>query len=322
MIYNIRYKEVMNANQTLLFKDVTVSDKETILRYTLSSPYRNCDFSFSNLCSWRFMYNTQFAEAEGFLLMKFWSTNELFYMIPVGSGDLRAAVELLIRDAALEKKPLHLLGLSQESCTLLDSLMPHTFHFASDRDYADYLYLRSDLATLGGKKFQAKRNHVNKFRRTYNYQYLPLSADLKQECLDLEAAWCIVNNCDQFEGTGNERRALVYALHNFDALGLTGGILHADGKIVAFTFGMPINGDTFGVHVEKADTLVDGAYAMINYEFANHIPEQYRYINREEDLGIEGLRKAKLSYQPTLILEKFSATLQLPNNKSQATHTS
>lgn len=184
--------------------------------------------------------------------------------------------------------------------------MPDKFHFEADRDYADYLYLRTDLATLAGKKFQAKRNHLNKFRRTYtNYEYVPLTSNRIQECLDLEAEWCKVNNCDQHEGTGNERRALIYALHNFDALGLTGGILHVDGKIVAFTFGMPINQDTFGVHVEKADTTIDGAYTMINYEFANHIPEQYTYINREEDLGIEGLRKAKLSYQPVIVLRNI-----------------
>ena len=138
----------------------------------------------------------------------------------------------------------------------------------------------------------------------------PITPDRIQECLDLEAEWCKANNCDQHEGTGNERRALVYALHNFEELGLTGGILHVDGKIAAFTFGMPINQDTFGVHVEKADTSIDGAYAMINYEFANHIPEQYVYLNREEDLGIEGLRKAKLSYQPAIILEKYVACLK------------
>ena len=160
------------------------------------------------------------------------------------------------------------------------------------------------------QKFQAKRNHINKFKKTYNYEYTPITADRIRECLDLEAEWCKVNNCDQHEGTGNERRALIYALHNFDALGLTGGILHVEGKIAAFTFGMPINQDTFGVHVEKADTRIDGAYAIINYEFANHIPEQYIYINREEDLGIEGLRKAKLSYQPAIILEKYVACLK------------
>ena len=152
------------------------------------------------------------------------------------------------------------------------SFMPGKFQFTADRDYADYLYLRTDLATLAGKKFQSKRNHVNKFKRTYNYEYTPITPDRIQECLDLEAEWCKANNCDQHEGTGNERRALVYALHNFEELGLTGGILHVDGKIAAFTFGMPINQDTFGVHVEKADTSIDGAYAMINYEFANISP--------------------------------------------------
>ena len=110
------------------------------------------------------------------------------------------------------------------------------------------------------------------YKRTYNYEYTPITPDRIQECLDLEAEWCKANNCDQHEGTGNERRALVYALHNFEELGLTGGILHVDGKIAAFTFGMPINQDTFGVHVEKADTSIDGAYAMINYEFANISP--------------------------------------------------
>ena len=166
------------------------------------------------------------------------------------------------------------------------------------------------MATLAGKKLQAKRNHVNKFKRTYNYEYRPITSGHIQECLELEAEWCKANNCDQREGTGNERQALVYALHHFEELGLTGGILYVEEHIAAFTFGMPINRDTFGIHVEKADTRIDGAYAMINYEFANHIPEQYTYLNREEDLGIEGLRKAKLSYQPALILEKYVACLK------------
>ena len=256
------------------FKDIELEDKELITSFTLNSPRQNCDLSFSNLCSWRFLYNTKFAVMDGFLLLKFWAEGELVYMMPIGNGDLNKVLNALIEDANREGEPFCLLGI------------------------------------CAGKKFQAKRNHVNKFRKTYNYKYTPITADRIQECLDLEAEWCKANNCDQHEGTGNERRALIYALHNFDALGLTGGILHVEDKIAAFTFGMPINQNTFGVHVEKADTNIDGAYAMINYEFANHIPEQYIYINREEDLGIEGLRKAKLSYQPAIILEKYMACLK------------
>ena len=284
------------------FKDIELTDRELITSYTLNSPRQNCDLSFSNLCSWRFLYDTKFAIQDGFLLLKFWAEGELVYMMPIGNGDLEKALGALREDARQEGQPLCLLGICAGMCSELEAYMPDQFQFTADRDYADYIYLRTDLATLSGKRFQAKRNHVNKFKRTYNYEYSPITPDLIQECLDLEAEWCKANNCDQHEGTGNERRALVYALHNFEELGLTGGILHVDGKIAAFTFGMPINQDTFGVSVEKADTSIDGAYAMINYEFANHI--------REEDLGIEGLRKAKLSYQPTIILEKYVACLK------------
>lgn len=294
----------------ITFKDITLEDRELITRYTLDSPRRNCDLSFSNLCSWRFLYNTKFAVMDGFLLLKFWADGELVYMMPIGTGDLKKALETLMADARREGQPFCLLGICEGMCSELEAIMPGRFRFTADRDYADYLYLRSDLATLAGKKLQAKRNHVNKFRRTYHYEYTPITPDRIAECLELEARWCRANNCDQHEGTGNERRALVYALHHFEELGLTGGILHVDGRIAAFTFGMPINRDTFGVHVEKADTGIDGAYAMINYEFANHIPEQYVYLNREEDLGIEGLRRAKLSYQPVIILEKYVACLK------------
>ena len=264
------------------FKDITLADKDTITSFTMKSDRRNCDLSFSNLCSWRFLYDTKFAVVDNFLVFKFWAGEQLAYMMPIGTGDLKAILRKLIEDADKEKQSFCMLGVCSNMRVDLETTLPSQFVFTEDRDYADYIYLKSDLSTLKGKKFQSKRNHINRFR----------------------------NNCDQQEGTGNERRALIYALHNFEALGLTGGILHVNSKIVAFTFGMPINHETFGVHVEKADTNIEGAYAMINYEFANRIPEQYIYINREEDLGIEGLRKAKLSYQPVTILEKYMACLQ------------
>lgn len=293
------------------FKDITLADKDTITSFTMKSDRRNCDLSFSNLCSWRFLYDTKFAVVDNFLVFKFWAGEQLAYMMPIGTGDLKAILRKLIEDADKEKQSFCMLGVCSNMRVDLETTLPSQFVFTEDRDYADYIYLKSDLSTLKGKKFQSKRNHINRFRNTYpDYEYTPITPDRIQECLDLEAEWCKVNNCDQQEGTGNERRALIYALHNFEALGLTGGILHVNSKIVAFTFGMPINHETFGVHVEKADTTIDGAYAMINYEFANRIPEQYIYINREEDLGIEGLRKAKLSYQPVTILEKYMACLK------------
>lgn len=292
------------------FKDIELKDKELITSYTLNSMRQNCDLSFSNLCSWRFLYDTKFAVMDGFLLLKFRAGGRNVYMMPIGSGDLKQVLDALMDDARQEGQPFCLLGICTGMCRELEELMPGKFLFTADRDYADYLYLRTDLATLSGKRFQPKRNHVNKFKRTYSYEYTPITPDRIQECMELETEWCKANNCDQHEGTGNERRALTYALRHFEELGLTGGILHVEGRIAAFTFGMPISHDTFGVHVEKADTTIEGAYAMINYEFANHVPPQYIYLNREEDLGIEGLRKAKLSYQPAVILEKYMACLK------------
>lgn len=292
------------------FKDITLADREIVTSYVTRSSRRNCDLSFSNLCSWRFLYQTQWAEYGGFLIFKFWASGKLTYMMPVGEGDLQSVLNAMMADARANGSRFCMQGICSDMIEELEAIMPGRFNIACNRDYADYLYLRTDLATLSGKKLQPKRNHINKFRKTYAYEYKPITPELMNECIRLEAEWCLQNNCDQFEGTGNERRAITYALNHFSELGLMGGALCVDGSIVAFTFGMPINADTFGVHVEKADTRIDGAYAMINHEFANHIPSQYTYMNREEDLGIEGLRKAKLSYQPTIILEKSMACLK------------
>ncbi len=290
------------------FKDITLDDKEIITSYTLKSDRRNCDLSFSNLCSWRFLYFTQFAIVDDFLVFRFWVNGEIVYMMPIGEGDLKHIIHRLIDEAQQQNYQFCMLGISSFMKDDLEAIMPDRFCFTTDRDYADYIYLRTDLSTLVGKKFQPKRNHINKFKNNYpNHAYAPITPDKIKECKELEAKWCKANNCDEQEGTGNEREALIYALDNFEKLGLTGGILYVNNEIVAFTFGMPINHEMFGVHVEKADTSIEGAYAMINQEFAKRIPEQYIYVNREEDLGIEGLRKAKLSYQPVMILEKYMA---------------
>lgn len=291
------------------FREITLNDKETITRYTLNSTRQSCDFSFSNLCSWQFLYGTKFAIYHDFLFLKFSIESTPFYMLPIGDGELQEAIEILKKDAKDEGTTLRIAGVDNETCNKLKHLFPEQIIFTTNRNYTDYLYLRHDLASLNGKKLQPKRNHINKFKRLYpNYEYLPITSENIADCIRLEAEWCKANNCQQNEGTGNEQRAVLYALHHFNALGLSGGLLQINKRIVAFTFGMPINRQTFGIHVEKADITTEGAYAMINQEFAKHIPEQYTYINREEDLGLEGLRKAKLSYQPVLLLDKYIAT--------------
>lgn len=291
------------------FKPITIDDKEVITSFTLPSPLRNCDLAFSNMCSWRFLYLSEYAVYKNFLLIRFYieekNKKRIAYMRPIGNGDFRDALLQLEEDSWQHGHPLLMLGVTPISKDLLEEAFPGEFTYIPERDYFDYIYLREDLATLKGKKFQAKRNHVNKFKKQYAYEYEPLTEKLVPECLDFEAKWYKANRTDDDqEELTDERKSMIFALNHFKELNLLGGAIRIDHKLVAFTFGSPINQDTFGVHVEKADTDYDGAYSIINQEFASRIPEQYVYVNREEDLGIPGLRKAKLSYNPTILLPK------------------
>lgn len=289
------------------FRSITLADKALVSSFTLRSEYRNCDFSFSNMCSWRFLYDTEWAVVAGFLMIRFhidgWQRP--VYMMPVGEGELATALSLLEQDSLSAGHPLLLLGITPDARIKLEQALPGQFHYLKERDFYDYIYLREDLATLRGKRYQAKRNHINGFKKLYSYQYLPITAELVPECLQLEAIWYQENRTEEeSEELNQERQSIAFALSHFEELGLTGGAICHQNRIIAFSFGSPINHDTFGVHIEKADVSYNGIYALINQEFALHLPEQYTYINREEDLGLPGLRQAKLSYHPIELLEK------------------
>jgi hypothetical protein len=267
------------------------------------------------MCSWRFLYNSEYAVVDGFLLIRFWIEEDSrpVYMCPAGEGDFSRAIRLLEEDSLSQGHPLRILGVTQEGKSLIEQSFPEGFRFIPNRDYFDYIYLREDLITLQGKKYQSKRNHVNKFNKLYSYKYLPITPELVPECLTLECKWYKANRTDEdAEKLTHERRSLTFALQHAVELGLTGGAICADGQIIAFSFGAPINSDTFGVHVEKGDIRYDGVYSVMNREFASHIPDRYIYVNREEDLGIPGLRQAKESYRPAILLEKNIAIKKLP----------
>lgn len=294
------------------FRPIELADKERVQRYTLSSWRQNCDLSFANLYSWRFYYHTQIAEWRNFLLFRFQVDDcQLAYMMPIGDGSLKPVVEAMMEDARLQGAPFLMLGVCAGTRAELESEFPEQFEFRLDRDYFDYIYLRTDLATLRGKRFQPKRNYVNRFKAAYpDYRYMPLTPALVQECLRLENDWRKTRDNGDEQMLQDECRSMTAALQHMDELDIQGGVLWVDGHIVAFTYGAPINAETFDTCVEKADAGVAGAYAMINYEFANHVPSQFLYLNREEDLGLEGLRKSKLSYQPFRLLEKYIVTLK------------
>jgi hypothetical protein len=295
----------------LSFKPITLDDKDIITAYTLHGGPPNCDYAFANMCSWRFLYESEYAVADGNLFVRFYieekGRRHLAYMFPVGDGDLKKAIERLEADAEKMGHLLLILGVTPDSKNKINALFPDRFTGLVERNYFDYIYLREDLATLKGKKFQPKRNHINKFKKQYRYTYLPVTPEIIYQCMEVERIWCKANlNDDDREALSHENRSMTFAMHHFRELGLSGGAILVDGNIIAFTYGSPINSEVFGIHVEKADIGYEGIFSVINQEFASRIPQQYTYVNREEDLGIPGLRKSKLSYNPVILLEKSS----------------
>ena len=292
------------------FKPIKIEDKELITSYFLACGNRDCNLSFVNLYTWQFLTNSCYAVVDNCLIVRFTLDEEsIVYTMPVGTGDVKGIIGMLKDQAKAEGHVLRIHGVFPEMEEWFNREFPGRFDYRLDRDYFDYIYLRKELAELKGKNFQPKRNHVNKFKRTYNYRYTPLTADMIPHCLELEEKWCEQHGCDEEQSLINERKAMNSALRHFEELELTGGALWVDDEIVGFTYGAPVNKDTFAVHIEKADSRIDGAYNILNQEFALHIPDKYIYLNREEDLGLVGLRKAKLSYRPVILLEKGYAQL-------------
>ncbi len=175
-----------------------------------------------------------------------------------------------------------------------------------DRDNSDYLYLTEDLMHLKGKKYDAKRNHINRFQKLYEYEYTTIDENNIGSCYDIMDEWCRKIGCDEHKSLYCEKLANSEVLENYSRLGISGALIKVNGKFEAFTAGEMLNRDTAVIHIEKANTDVHGLYTYINREFCERSWSDTRYINREQDLGVEGIRKAKLSYKPFRLTGKYS----------------
>jgi hypothetical protein len=174
-----------------------------------------------------------------------------------------------------------------------------------ERDHFDYVYGVRELIELKGRKFHDKKNNVNKFRNNYSYEYLPLNPGLINKCIRFEDYWCETRECEKHPGLKREKCAILAMLKNFGQLDLKGGVIVIDNKVAALTLGEQFLEDTFVIHVEKANSYIHGLYQAINQEFLMHEAAECRYVNREQDLGIEGLRAAKMSYKPVRFIRKY-----------------
>lgn len=293
------------------FKPLDITQKELYDRYLLSAGERGCEYAFANLVLWG---RQQGAFVEGHLVLLSQFDRRSVYPYPVGQGDIKPVLDAIIQDAQERGILCRLTGLTPSECEDLEQMYPGKFRIFCDRDGYDYIYAIDDLADLKGRKFQRKRNHVNRF-----YAQNPDCTLEPLEDAHIPALQAMVDQWyaqrQQEDPAGDyflERVALNRALRYRKALALEGMVLCRGDRVLAMTLGSRLSADTFDVHFEKAAADVDGAYPAINAGFARYLRDKYpqlRYLNREDDLGLEGLRKAKLSYCPHHLVEKCWARL-------------
>lgn len=289
------------------FHEITLADK-TWMDARFAEDDRNaCEYIFANNFIWRKVYQVEVTEICECLVIRFVENKKYCYSYPVGDGDKKAAIERLLFICEQEKYPLVMSPLSEIDRQQLMKWFPGKFLIEADRDDFDYIYAREKLTSLAGKKLHGKRNHIARFKDGGDWSYEPMTDENLEECRTMTYSWIKMRSDKWNEEMEEEIMVLHEAFDHMKELGLVGGVLRREGAIVAFSMGEPLNSDTFVVHFEKAYPDMQGAYPMINQQFAINACEGYDYVNREEDTGDPGLRKAKLSYYPEILLKKYVA---------------
>lgn len=292
------------------FKKITIDDKEMISKYLKQSQYKACDYSVANIILWSSVYGTEYAIIEDMLIMKYRNNEIDFFTFPMGESNHKAALEWMIKYCEEQEILFQMNPVEPQMYQLLEQILPGKFSIKYNRDGYDYVYNREDLQNLVGKKYHGKKNHINKFiKMNPEWTYEDITNENLDECIEMVKKWCIVNNCCEDKDKAAEICVVLKALENIEVLNLKGGIIRTKEEIVALTMGEEMKDGMFVIHFEKAFATVQGAYPMINQQFIQHQLTEYQYINREEDLGIEGLRKAKESYCPEFLVEKGTVVI-------------
>lgn len=290
------------------WKKITKEEQELFKGFYEKEQSRSCEHSFANNLLWSPFYDTKYC-VSGDNLLFCAGGDKLSVSFPIGKGDVKLTIQKLMDYFKEQDKPFRMHMVTSEQFGIMEELFPGKFQIEYDRDAADYIYESEKLISLAGKKLHGKRNHINRFLADYpDYQYESITAANKEECLEMANEWRIQNGCDENPDKQKEYCVTLNALEMLEELNLTGGLIRAGGRIVAFSIGEPLCHDTYVVHIEKAFADVQGAYPIMNQQFVIHEASQYTYINREEDTGADGLRQAKLSYHPVFMQEKGVVT--------------
>ncbi len=280
--------------------------KETFDSYFKGSGTELSDYTFTNFFLWHFSRSVRYSVVGGFLCIEERRCGQKpVSMMPFGEGDLKGAVDQVRGDFNRRGVPFSMRAVSKETKEKLEGIFGDELVFEEDRDHHDYVYNVSDLVELSGKKFRDKRNHLNQFLVTYDHSYHRMTEDIVDEVAGAQIEWFSSYGWEDNPALADEHTGILELVDNFDRLDFTGGVLKVEGKVAAFTFGEQLNDDTVVIHTEKANADIRGAYQMINQKYLEEEWKGMSYVNREEDLGIEGLRKAKQSYNPVRFIEKY-----------------
>ncbi|NSW55215.1 MAG: DUF2156 domain-containing protein [Armatimonadetes bacterium] len=267
------------------------------------------ELTFTNLYIWRHPYGLQVTELEGAvcLLALRPDPEDSFLLPPLGEAAGTAQVRACLEWMADHEHNPRLWRIGEAAIARL-GLSADEFSIESDRDNWDYVYRVRDLVDLPEVRYQDKVRHITQFTRKFKPEYHRITPDLVQACQDLQDLWCDEKHCDLYSSLHAEARAVKEALSNLDALGITGGCLMVRGRVQAFALGEPLNDTTVVIHIEKASPDLHGAFQAINQQFLEHEWQDFEYVNREQDVGEPGLRKAKESYHPVKMVEKYVVT--------------
>lgn len=298
---------------TINFKDLRKEDKPVLDPFFRDRYYENSHFNFTNIFMWRQTYDIQWCVEDEVLYMKAVWGGEEFALQPFGPAEkMQQAIEKWLLYFQQQGKPFCLAGMDKNMAEEFRKYDKAEFRITANRDDFDYVYKSDDLIRLAGRKYHTKKNHLNSFWKTYpDAVYLPITEEIVTLCKITMNGWYKKHSQEMPDDPfiGAERDAIIEVLNHFSELQLKGGALMIGKRVVAFTFGEQLNENTAVIHVEKADPEVRGAYTAINQAFVEYAWSSMLYINREEDMGLEGLRKAKESYRPVYMVEKYSARL-------------
>lgn len=295
----------------LEFKVPEIEDKQWVDECLKNIHSMNCEYAFANVFIWKTAYSAKICKYKDFFICRWGRGEDISYSVPIGSGDYKEAVEQIMKDAQAQGIKLKFYGVTENYKLLLDKYFPGKFTYSYDDGFNDYIYSVEKMAELKGKKYHGKRNHITNFKKNNpNWTFERINQDNIDDCIELHTKWISdkeKENADGDEDYSLEFEAVLTAFENFEALNLTGGMIRINGKAIAYTLGERQSDEVFITHFEKAPADIQGAYPIINQEFTKNCLMSYKYVNREEDLGIEGLRKAKQSYNPEIILVKCIA---------------